>query len=433
MKRSLSHSLNTHHKHHKNAPNKVYSSSSSSSGKKPEVEGNKRKSSSSSSDKPAAKAEVKLEVNKSSSSSSSEKMKEVKVEVNKPDVKVEVKKSSSSSSSEKMKEVKVKVKKPEVMKVEAKKSSSSSSSSSDKKRKPELKVEIKVEGKKPEGKVEAAEVEKKPEEKKADTLQPVLFNPAQSPAIMRLPDAVCDSLSQVEYVGILRLTSGFVPEKSCKSHMLSDLPGVFPAVTQLEMIVEESEQIAENRLCCVPTGIPVLSLDQAIAICSYTFDLGFHSKTSDGSDNLFEQLNRTLRTRDPSKMLQLRPYLYFLMSGLSALPDWKGTVFRGVPASAFDVVKENYALGKDVHWSSFTSTSTSLSKAKEFAHGKGGIIFSIGVVTGRQVSAYSAFKRENEILLGPNTRLVVTSDLIQNSDGFFDISLQQRVGKGFIF
>ena len=295
-----------------------------------------------------------------------------------------------------------------------------------------MKVEIKVEGKKPEGKVEA-EVEKKPEEKKADTLQPVLFNPAQSPAIMRLPDAVCDSLSQVEYVGILRLTSGFVPEKSCKSHMLSDLPGVFPAVTQLEMIVEESEQIAENRLCCVPTGNPVLSLDQAIAICSYTFDLGFHSKTSDGSDNLFEQLNRTLRTRDPSKMLQLRPYLYFLMSGLSALPDWKGTVFRGVPASAFDVVKENYALGKDVHWSSFTSTSTSLSKAKEFAHGKGGIIFSIGVVTGRQVSAYSAFKRENEILLGPNTRLVVTSDLIQNPDGFFDVSLQQRVGKGFIF
>ena len=155
--------------------------------------------------------------------------------------------------------------------------------------------------------------------------------------------------------------------------------------------------------------------------------------TTDGSDNLFVQLNQTLRTRDPSKMMALRPYLYFLMSGLAALPDWKGTVFRGVPASSFSVVKENYSNGKDIHWSSFTSTTTSISRAKQFAHGKGGIIFFIHVLTGRDVSCYSAFKRENEILLGPNTRLVVTSDLVLNSDGMFDISLHQRVGQAFIF
>ena len=63
--------------------------------------------------------------------------------------------------------------------------------------------------------------------------------------------------------------------------MLSDLPSVFPAVTQLQMIVEESEQISQNRLSCIPAGVPVLTPDQAIAICSYTFDLGYNSLTTD--------------------------------------------------------------------------------------------------------------------------------------------------------
>lgn len=214
--------------------------------------------------------------------------------------------------------------------------------------------------------------------------------------------------------------------------MLTDLPTVLPKVTQLSMIVEQSEQIAKNRLQSLPPGTPVLSEDQAIAIASYTFALGVSSETADGSDNLSEQLNRVLRDRDPHKMQGLKPYLYFLMSGLSILPTWKGMVYRGVPSSSFDVVKDNYVLGKNIHWSSFTSTSTSKAKAKDFARAKG-VIFCISVVSGREIGCYSSFKRENEILLSPNTRLVVTSDLLPNPDGLFEISLQQLLGAGYIF
>jgi len=242
-----------------------------------------------------------------------------------------------------------------------------------------------------------------------------------------------ESIGKVGYVGVLKLSTGFTPPKSCSEHLRSDMPGIMPEVNQIDFITQESVTIAQDRLQALPPTEKRLSPDQAVAIAAYTYDLGFNSQTDDGRDNFFEALNKLLRQRNSKVMMVLRPYLTYLMQGLEALPPWKGTVYRGVPAEALDIVRKNYSPGKDIHWSSFTSTAALLSKAQQFAQGPGGVIFVVNVVMGRCIVNYSAIPDENEILLSPNSRFVVTSDLQLGSDGYYYIHMQQRSGEGFVF
>ena len=96
-------------------------------------------------------------------------------------------------------------------------------------------------------------------------------------------------------------------------------------------------------------------------------------------------------------MHALTPYLAYLMRGLSKLPAVEELVYRGVPACNLDIVHDKYKEGVRIHWTAFTSTSSDIIKAKEFAQGPGGIIFRIRAVQGRRVAAYSAKRSEDEV------------------------------------
>lgn len=98
-----------------------------------------------------------------------------------------------------------------------------------------------------------------------------------------------------------------------------------------------------------------------------------------------------------------------------------------MPTDLLPVILEQYRQGTDVHWSSFTSTSVIESQAKNFA-GPDGIIFVMSVESGREISAYSQYSTEHEVLLEPNAKFTVTSEVTQRADGFFYLSLQQRSG-----
>ena len=112
-------------------------------------------------------------------------------------------------------------------------------------------------------------------------------------------------------------------------------------------------------------------------------------------DNLFFQLNQTLRTRDPSKMVFLLHHFRLSKKIIPTLEKTSTGVRSPAPQLQF----------------------LSLHIKEESFH----------------LEEMLGNKRENEILLGPNTRLMVTSDLVLNSDGMFDISLHQSVGQSFIF
>lgn len=213
-----------------------------------------------------------------------------------------------------------------------------------------------------------------------------------------------------------------------------DLPEVLVGVSNFPLIARDSKRAAEIILRD-KNPQPRLTTDQATAIAAYTYDLGVNSK-SDGRDNLFVVLNNVLRERSSKKISKMRNYLTFLMSGLATLPPVKKKVFRGVPRAALTIVEDTskYGLGKSVHWSAFTSTTTNKQKAKQFAQGPGGVIFRLAIVNGRSIHAYSIFGfSEEEVLLSPNTCLVVSRECHKKDDGFYYVKLVEKTDGGIIF
>ena len=235
----------------------------------------------------------------------------------------------------------------------------------------------------------------------------------------------------VRTVPVIKLMEDYHPPHSCFDH-IQDLPLSLNGLGDIHLIAEESKRLAEDRLSNLPLHEKKISIDEAIAIAAYTFDLGFHSNTEDGSDNLFVILNNVLRERNSEKMIKLKPYLFYLMSGLTKLEPVKGTVYRGIPSSSLAIIKEKYSLGLGIHWSGFTSTTTSLITAQRFAK-ENGVIFRIKVITGRSVINYSSFQNENEILLSPNWRAFVSGDCHLENDGYYYVDLVERVDSTLIF
>ncbi len=196
-----------------------------------------------------------------------------------------------------------------------------------------------------------------------------------------------DAIGHVGYVGVIQLIGGYEPELSCREHMLRDLPGVLQSprgnlVRKIPFIVDECSRIAEDRLNRLAGGKGLmLRPNEALAVVSYTYDLGFYSE-EDGQDNLFVALNNTLRQRSGPMMRKLKPYLSYLMRGLQALPEVHATCYRGVPSECLPVVLAKYTQGSDIHWSAFTSCTLDINTAKHFAQ-KGGVIFSIKILSAR--------------------------------------------------
>ena len=204
---------------------------------------------------------------------------------------------------------------------------------------------------------------------------------------------------------------------------------------QLVHIVSECEQILASRLAALPPGVPRLPLDQGLAVVAYTFDLRDLSETLDGSDNLYHQLNVVLRQREEAAMARIKPYLAFLRRGLAALPAVEDTVFRGLRGTpeAMDMIRANYTVGKSIHWSAFTSTTLDILKAKDFTGGPGGILFRIKITSGRSVNAYSAHPDESEILLSPNSKLVVFTGCSLHRDGYYYVDLVETRDDTFTY
>eukprot|EP00750_Incisomonas_marina_P008966 INCI15754.1.p1 GENE.INCI15754.1~~INCI15754.1.p1 ORF type:complete len:442 (-),score=58.49 INCI15754.1:129-1454(-) len=218
------------------------------------------------------------------------------------------------------------------------------------------------------------------------------------------------------------------PVGSCRDQFAA-LPDVISKAPSMpHMLQRVDDRVAELKAGALP---PEMDDDSLVAIVAYTID------NADGGareENVYFSLNQALRARktDTATFRQWQGYLYFLMRALERLPKICITVYRGGNAGIDQAtVRREYRIGRPIQWAAFSSTSISLPATKEFVEKKTGVIFKIGVTSGRDIGRYSFFPSESEILLSPNTRFVVTRELYKDSDGYSMVDLAESEGALF--
>ncbi|CAK0898814.1 unnamed protein product, partial [Prorocentrum cordatum] len=82
----------------------------------------------------------------------------------------------------------------------------------------------------------------------------------------------------------------------------------------------------------------------------------------------------SLQQRDMKVLSKIEGYLYYLMSALEKpAPEPERVFFRGVPKSAYEVVRKNYTSGRRVHWSGISSISEDEQVSTTFAQAEGAV------------------------------------------------------------
>ena len=152
----------------------------------------------------------------------------------------------------------------------------------------------------------------------------------------------------------------------------------------------------------------ILTINESAAIYLYTMDRPF-----------YPALNQALRAENPQALEPWSAYLKLLITALRKLPSCSTTMWRGVAGEIGSEFNEN-----TIHtWGSITSCSSQINVAACFA-GQKGILFCINAIHGKDITKYSEFQGENEIILMPGTCLRVQSASFNLND-FYIVQLNE--------
>ena len=172
-------------------------------------------------------------------------------------------------------------------------------------------------------------------------------------------------------------------------------------------IPDITNYVTQAKLKCTKTNI--LTEDESAAIYLYTM----------GSP-IFSILNRHLRAMDRQKLKPWFLYLKLFITALNRLPSFKGTVWRGT-SERINFIPADYAIQT---WWAITSTSKNLKFIEPFL-GETGTLYAIETINGKDVSQYSAFPNEQEVILMPGTRIYLKSEPLQVNNGPLMLSFQE--------
>ena len=137
----------------------------------------------------------------------------------------------------------------------------------------------------------------------------------------------------------------------------------------------------------------ILTINESAAVYLYTMDRPF-----------YRALNQALRAENPQALEPWSAYLKLLITALRKLPSCSTTMWRGVAGE----IGSEFSQNTIYTWESITSCSSQMNVAACFA-GQKGILFCINAIHGKDITRYSEFQGENEIILMPGTCLRVKS------------------------
>ncbi len=152
-----------------------------------------------------------------------------------------------------------------------------------------------------------------------------------------------------------------------------------------------------------------LTLNESAAIYLYTMQTAFNSK-----------LNDVLRVGNRGELKQWFAYLKLLINALGKLPSMETIVWRGVASD----ISQNFFKFYEETWWTVNSCSKNL-KVVEFYLGGMGTIFGIETIHGKDISEYSAFPDEQEVILMPGTHVRVKCQPLEVRDRPYVISLEE--------
>ena len=180
-----------------------------------------------------------------------------------------------------------------------------------------------------------------------------------------------------------------------------------PRIAQLNRSIK-----AAKKHCRFPSEHD-LTRDESSALFLYTMEGG-------GDNSFYRVLNRALRSEDRPALQPWFPYLKLLDTALSKLPPVKGSIWRGVHGDIGKDLRKN----QDLTWWSVTSCSLSVDTIKEFlASEAASTLFMIEVANGKDISAYTNYPSEDEVLLRPGIQLRVVANPLNLADGIYLVHL----------
>jgi hypothetical protein len=149
-----------------------------------------------------------------------------------------------------------------------------------------------------------------------------------------------------------------------------------------------------------------LTLDESAALYLYTME-------SD-KNSFYKVLNEALRSDNRPAIKPWFPFLKLFDIALSKLPTVKENIWRGVSGD----ISRQFKKDEILTWWSISSCTKSLDVIEEFlGSDANSTLFMIESVNGKDVSKYTAFPNENEVIMGVGTELRVKSNTLNHHGG----------------
>ena len=281
-----------------------------------------------------------------------------------------------------------------------------------KKREPDLKRNIKME-------VEKRVGEEKEEGKAAIARGENVHETQDTPSLSFSSDRFMfnESLEEEEIVECINKSGHLFTEFKKKPPTLEE------ALMSMEYGDERSKELSYEFLGKAKGKLkdefdaPGLTPEDVAAIYCYTYE--WDSKKFGDYESPYRKLNNSLSIdRSNASLKKTRGFLFLLLQSLRKLPRYtpvNGVLYRGIRVHVQTEMdpeypkRKPYAAGNEKVWWTFTSTTEDLETTEAFIGENEGTLFAIsGKPWGYDISLFSDYPDEKEILLEPERKLKIT-------------------------
>ena len=169
------------------------------------------------------------------------------------------------------------------------------------------------------------------------------------------------------------------------------LEPIIPRINQLDQYIQTA------KVKCHFPSEHGLTLDESAAIFLYTMEWD--------NTSLYQVMKRDVHSKDQSTFSSWFSYLKLFTTAVQKLPSSRMNVWRGVNKDSIS----RFTKDEEFIWWNITSCSTSDAIIKDCLR-PNSLLCKIETVNGKDISIYSNFPNQNEIILCPGTRLHVVSN-----------------------